>query len=242
MKVRIKFTKTGPMQYVGHLDLLRYFQKAFRRAGVDIAYSSGYRPHQIVSFASPLGIGLTSEGEYMDAQFVTVDDSQTMIDRLNAVMAEGIRITQFLVLDEKERNAMASVAGADYRVTVRQGYYESVDFSDFCGEFLRQDAIFVTKKTKKGEKDEDIRPYIYEMRGTAEGLYLLLCAGSSHNLKPETVMKSFCAFLHMPYETFGFRIHRLDTYLQDDPDDITTLRPLGAVGHEAKTDHYETKE
>ena len=63
MKVRMKFAKTGPLMYVGHLDLLRYFQKVFRRAGVDIAYSQGYSPHQILSFAAPRGIGVTSEGE-----------------------------------------------------------------------------------------------------------------------------------------------------------------------------------
>ena len=66
MKVRIKFSKEGPVKFVGHLDTMRYFQKAIRRADIDICYSEGYSPHMIMSFASPLGLGLESDGEYMD--------------------------------------------------------------------------------------------------------------------------------------------------------------------------------
>ena len=66
MKIRIRFMKRGTMQYVGHLDLMRLFQKVFRRSGFDVAYSNGFNPHQQMSFASPLGLGLTSIGEYLD--------------------------------------------------------------------------------------------------------------------------------------------------------------------------------
>lgn len=57
MKVRIKFAKTGHMKFVGHLDTMRYFQKAIRRAELPVAFSGGYSPHMIMSFAAPLGVG-----------------------------------------------------------------------------------------------------------------------------------------------------------------------------------------
>ena len=66
MKVRIKFTKEGPMKFVGHLDTMRYFQKAIRRAELPIAFSGGYSPHMIMSFAAPLAVGVTSTGEYLE--------------------------------------------------------------------------------------------------------------------------------------------------------------------------------
>ena len=66
MRVRVRFEKNGIMRYVGHLDLMRFFQKAVKRANLPIRYSEGFNPHQIMSFASPLGVGLTSEGEYME--------------------------------------------------------------------------------------------------------------------------------------------------------------------------------
>ena len=56
------------MKYIGHLDMMRFFQKAIRRAGIDVAYSEGFSPHMIMSFAYPLGVGMTSSGEYFDLE------------------------------------------------------------------------------------------------------------------------------------------------------------------------------
>ena len=114
MKIRIKFTKTGSLRLIGHLDVMRYFQKAFRRAKVDIAYSQGFSPHQILSFAAPLGIGLTSEGDYLDAEFHTTKSSKEMIEIINQCMVEEIQIREFKLLDDNAANAMSSVAAADY--------------------------------------------------------------------------------------------------------------------------------
>ncbi|MBQ7432055.1 MAG: DUF2344 domain-containing protein, partial [Lachnospiraceae bacterium] len=86
MKIRMRFVKTGTLRFISHLDVMRYFQKANHRAGIDIAYSGGYSPHQILSFAAPLGLGLTSEGEYADLEVHTSKSSAQTIADLNAVM------------------------------------------------------------------------------------------------------------------------------------------------------------
>ena len=93
MKIRVKFRKFGPIRYIGHLDVMRYFQKAIRRAEIDVAYTAGFSPHQIMSFAAPLGVGLESNGEYMDIECNSVTTSQDMIERLNRVGAPGIEVT-----------------------------------------------------------------------------------------------------------------------------------------------------
>ena len=67
MKARIKFRKYGVLRFIGHLDVMRYFQKVMRRADIPIAFTGGYSPHDHV-FASPLGIGLESDGEYLDIE------------------------------------------------------------------------------------------------------------------------------------------------------------------------------
>ena len=86
MKIRIKFRKYSTMKFIGHLDVMRYFQKAIRRAEVNIRYSEGFSPHQIMSFAAPLGVGITSKGEYVDIEVLDTENSKKMVDRLNAVM------------------------------------------------------------------------------------------------------------------------------------------------------------
>ena len=85
MKIRIKFRKYGTMKFIGHLDVMRYFQKAIRRSEVNIRYSEGFSPHQIMSFAAPLGVGITSKGEYVDIEVLDTENSKKMIDRLNAL-------------------------------------------------------------------------------------------------------------------------------------------------------------
>ena len=83
------------MKFIGHLDVMRYFQKAMRRAGIDIAYSEGMSPHMIMSFAQPLGVGLTSDGEYMDVELRTPIASDEAIRRLNEVGVEGITAVSY---------------------------------------------------------------------------------------------------------------------------------------------------
>ena len=119
MKVRIKFTKHGAMKFIGHLDIMRYFQKAMRRADVDIKYSEGFSPHQVMSFAAPLGVGLTSNGEYMDIEVNSMKDSKTMVSQLNEVMVEGIEVLSCRRLEDTAKNAMSMVAAADYTVRFR---------------------------------------------------------------------------------------------------------------------------
>ena len=94
MRIRIKFRKYGVMRFIGHLDIMRYFQKAMRRANIDIAYSEGFSPHQIMSFAAPLGVGITSDGEYLDIEVHSTKSTDESRDALNAVMVDGIEITE----------------------------------------------------------------------------------------------------------------------------------------------------
>ena len=110
MKVRIKFTKQGPVKFIGHLDVMRYFQKAIRRADIDIKYSEGFSPHQIMSFAAPLGVGLTSNGEYMDIEVNSMKDCASLLEQLSNVMVEGICVTQCHLLNDHAKNAMSLVS------------------------------------------------------------------------------------------------------------------------------------
>ena len=98
MNVRVRFAKYGAVKFIGHLDVLRYFQKAVRRSGLKIAYSQGFHPHQIMSFASPLGVGITSEGEYMDMELTAEYTPQEIVDALNTAMVEGFTVLSAHIL------------------------------------------------------------------------------------------------------------------------------------------------
>ena len=113
MKVRIKFRKYGILRFIGHLDVMRYFQKAMRRADIPIAFTGGYSPHMIMSFAQPLGIGLTSDGEYMDIELTDSISSAKAVEDLNAVMTEGMEVVSFRQISDDKKAAALCPSSCD---------------------------------------------------------------------------------------------------------------------------------
>ncbi len=213
MKVRVKFKKYGPVRFIGHLDVMRFFQKAIRRAELDIAYSSGYSPHQIMSFAAPLGVGLESNGEYMDIELITVTNSTDMIKRLNNASVSGIEVISMKALPEGAGNAMASVAAAAYTIRFREGRAPHFDYSGHISDFMNQEKILITKETKKNTLEVDLKPGIYEFKANEDGsLYLFVDASSSGNIKPITVIEAYLSLFNETLQENALMITREDTY------------------------------
>lgn len=232
MKVRVKFSKTGNMKFVGHLDVMRYFQKVNRRAGIDIAYSGGFSPHQIMSFASPLGLGLTSEGEYLDMELNSSGTSAMMMERMNAVMAEGFEVTGFRKLPDTAKTAMSIVAAADYRMTLKEAYQTLLPDQWQLEQFFSQESICVTKKTKKSEKEMDIRPLIYGWRPAENGFWVRLASGSSDNLKPQLLLEALFRYWKSEFLPYAFAVHRLELYADIGTEEQPEFLPLGEMGEE----------
>lgn len=232
MKLRIKFSKHGVLKFIGHLDVMRYFQKAIRRAGIDIAYSTGFSPHQIMSFAAPLGVGLESNGEYMDIEVNSITSSKEFKDALNAQMADGIQILEVCLLPENAGNAMASVAAAKYTIRFRDGYKPDCISSMAVETFFSQPEIIVTKQTKKSEITFDMKPYLYECYydDKTSAVSITVDASSSGNIKPALVIKALYDYHKIPFDEFGLLITREETYTNIGTQDNIELKPLAFIG------------
>lgn len=233
MKIRIKFRKFGIMKFIGHLDMMRYFQKAIRRAGIDICYSEGFSPHMIMSFASPLGVGLTSDGEYLDIEVGEAFSSKDSIGRLNDVMAEGVEVVSFRrIADGKASNAMALTAAADYEVRFREECKPKDGWQDAFDSFCALESIPVVKKSKKGQHEVDIRPLIYRIERREDHIFMQVATGSARNLKPELVMETFASWAGMEFPEFAFLVHRLEVYADVGAGDEQKLVSLESLGEE----------
>lgn len=234
LKVRVKFAKEGAMKFIGHLDIMRYFQKAVKRAGLDVAFSEGFSPHMIMSFASPLGVGITSTGEYFDMELKSATTSSDMVKRLNDAMAEGMKILSIRqVEDGKASKAMSLVAAADYRLKFRESAELPENWKEKLEEFKAQKEIVILKKTKKSEKELDIRPFIYKLSlEENDEIFMQLAAGSSNNTKPELVMEAFAAFTEISYENLKFMFHRCELYADTGSDEARNLVSLEDLGEE----------
>ena len=238
MKVRIKFAKYGSMKFIGHLDMMRFFQKAVRRADIDVKYSEGFSPHQIMSFAAPLGVGIESCGEYMDLEVLSMSSVEDMKDALNRVMVEGVKVLAVNVLPDQTKNAMASVAAASYQIHSKEGSFGIPDLAKAVADFYAQERIPFTKETKKSVVEIDLKQGIYEMQADetqvseddmstaaavhitnpAESRITVPCirmtvdASSGGNIKPTVVFEKFCAFAGCEIAPSAVQVTRLETY------------------------------
>lgn len=232
MKARIKFKKLGALRFIGHLDVMRYFQKAMRRAQIPIAFTGGYSPHMIMSFASPLGIGLTSEGEYFDIELKTPISSKDAVNQLNEVMVDGMEVVSFRqIAEEKKMTGMAIVAAADYRTTPCRGALPS-DWKTKAQLFMAQPEIRILKQTKRSEKEVDIKPLIYRLEVEGDSIYMQVASGSVENLKPGLVMEAFLGFLGLDPQEVGFMHHRLEMYADTGEKGTRNLVALEDLGTE----------
>lgn len=235
MKIRIKFRKYGVMKFVGHLDMMRYFQKVMRRADIDIAYSEGFSPHQIMSFAAPLGVGITSDGEYLDIEVHTTVSSAQALEQLNRAMVEGVEVVSYRRLPDNAKTAMSIVAAADYRIWYKEGYEAPCSYTKLQEQarsfYEDAETIPVTKKTKKGEKTMDLKQLVYDFRVTEEEegvcYHMKLSTGSVDNVKPELLLEAFYGSMGLEYQEQALQIHRVDVYGTTPEGTIVSLEEMG---------------
>lgn len=235
-KIRIRFRKWGCMKYIGHLDMMRYFQKAMRRANIDICYSEGFSPHQIMSFAAPLGVGITSDGEYLDIEVNSTKSTKESLVDLNNTMVEGVEITGYVALPENAKNAMSIVAAADYELSYKEGYESPFNINEWKEiikkEFQDKEEFLIIKKTKKSEREVDLKPLVYHLDVIeADGkpvFKIRVSTGSVNNIKPELVLSSLYQKMDKEYEELAIQIHRKEVFALDEENNcFVSLLSLG---------------
>ncbi|WP_160722096.1 TIGR03936 family radical SAM-associated protein [Isachenkonia alkalipeptolytica] len=233
--LRGKFSKTGDMKYISHLDLVRLFHRVLRRAGINIAYTQGFNPHPIISFATALSLGVESYGEYFDLKLNEEMSFTEFQQSVNQHMPRGIKILDGKYIDSKEDSLMSMVEYSDYLIAVEfiDENWDRELFEQWVAGFLEEERIMITRKKKKKRrqrhqeyKEVDVRPLIKELtlesvRGEKWSLYTLLTTGSKGNLKPEDLIKLFEKYLknqeqnrekENPIEITSVEITRKDLY------------------------------
>ena len=162
-KLRLRFEKTGRAVYISHLDLMHTMQRAFSRAGYELKYSEGFNPHPQISIALPLSVGVASHCEIMDFRLKADANLKELPARLTAVMPEGIRVTDCY-------EQVSKVALLKYLEIEGSFEYDERDTQEMAKAltaFYAQDAIVITKKTKRGVGQSDIRPAVRDIAFTA---------------------------------------------------------------------------
>ena len=161
MKLRIKITKDAGIRFISHLEYVRTIERAIRRAKLPVAYSEGFNPHMKFSLASALGVGVTSEAEFVEIELAEEIDLTATIKKLAVNLPTGIRILAADLADIKADKLMAQAGGADYRVVVP--CKADCDWQAAVENFNKAESVLFQKPIPKGRgktKEIEVKNFI----------------------------------------------------------------------------------
>ncbi|UCF85122.1 MAG: TIGR03960 family B12-binding radical SAM protein [Desulfobacteraceae bacterium] len=184
-KYRLTFTKLDHARYLGHLELVRVFIRAFKRAGLNLIYSKGFHPMPKVVFGCALPVGTESMQETVDVEDTAFADTSFLKKRINRQLPSGIAVTSVKVMSHrkqkmrlKESHFIVTLNGAELKEAALEG-------------FLKSDYFPVVKAGKKGEHKINVRPLVKFMdRFSPNGIKLVMRHASGPEAKPAEIIKS----------------------------------------------------
>ncbi len=158
--LRARFEKTGNAVWMSHLDLMRLFQRAFKRAGLHLKHTQGFNPRPSVSIALPLSVGVESVCELLDFEIEdTAVSPEEIVDRLNRALVPGVKVREVYEGGAKQRDLslLACHVDLEYDKGIPQ------DAQGALSELFGQNSLVVRKRGKNGPVDQDIIPLIKKL-------------------------------------------------------------------------------
>lgn len=227
-RLRSRFVKDGDLRFISHLDVMRLFQRALRRAALPVVFSQGFNPQPALEFAAPLALGVTSEAELLDVYLGQAVDPLEFMHRLNSALPPEARLTETWQVPIKGSSLMALVDEATYRVRLA----DPVPAGKWR-EFGDRAEIPYEKRSKSGKRTIDLRPLIRAILPEDDRtVRLRLQSGSRGNAKPDDVVEALGEYLGQ--DLLIDSIRRLDLLLLDAPVDRPAADACADLEQEAR--------
>lgn len=158
--LRALFEKTGNAIYISHLDLMRVFQRAFKRADLHLTHTKGYNPRPSVSIAMPLSLGVESHCELLDFELEGEEiPAEEIKKRLNAALISGIKVLEIY----HDMSKLKNLALLECALMLEYDHGIPLNAEKQIAELFSQDEVVVEKKGKNGVTEQNIIPMIRRM-------------------------------------------------------------------------------
>lgn len=199
MRMLMQFMKGDIVRHLGLLDLQRTMQRALRRSGLPVAYSKGFNPHMVMSFASALSSGIPGDAELLDVSLCGDVTEEECLAAMNRVLPPALQASRVRLVDDRFVKVSAALRYAQYRINLRGG--ETVKIAECLPAFLAEEEIMALRKTKKSETLVNIRPMIRELtvkvhedENEAE---FIACVSfvEAATLKPDLLVNAMCEYV-----------------------------------------------
>jgi radical SAM-linked protein len=203
-KYLFNFQKTETVRWLGHLDILRTFERAIRRAGLPIAFSTGFNPRERLAFASALSTGVTGGAEPAILELTEPVASDEIVRRLNSALPHAIQLSSCEEIpDAGSRDLLNAFDRADYEVVCLCPHEcEDAAIAAAICSLLARSEISLTREREGRSKTVDIRPLLYHLALGPERpapnrvvLQMQVAVGEQGNAKPGEVVAALEASL-----------------------------------------------
>ena len=187
------FEKGERLRHIGHLDIQRAMQRALRRSGLPVAYSNGFNPHILLTFASALSTGAAGRRELLETSLTEDVSCEDFMRAMNGALPPDLQLSECRALPERHPALMAMVAAAEYDIHVTD-YAAAEKLAQALPGFLAQEHVMAVRKTKSGEKEVDCRAQILSLTAEGDALRTTLVLTERESCKPDMLMKALSAF------------------------------------------------
>lgn len=216
--LRLHYTKEKYMVFLGHLELMKLFERVFRYNKLPLKFSEGFNPIPKMTFASPLSVGYSSKYEVMEVQLYEKVPIEML---LNLGFPEGIKVIQAAYVDSK-KSLMASLTHSEYLIKIEfKQPIGDLPFAEWIQTFLEEETIFFEKKGKNGKMRElNVLEYIRSLKfvfADSDELILrtIVQTGSQGSLNPETLGRVFINYFKLPQEIEHISVEKLALYYEE---------------------------
>ena len=233
MRMYAVYHKNNALSFISHLDIQRTLQRAFRRAGIPLAYSEGFNPHPRLSFAAAVPTGSSSDCEWFEVYLDCDMTPEAFMARTNACLPESLYLTDAALVPEGAGKLTKMVCAADYAVRFSAERALTAGEAGKALDAVLAGPIVVDKNTKGGIKAVDIRPQIIaaSVRGEDEGAVLLDIQGRltvDGGLRVEHLTDALAAALGVSHA--AAEIHRTAMYFEPDAPALLPRLPAERLG------------
>ena len=173
MRILAVFEKGERIRHIGHLDIQRSVQRGLRRSGLPVAYSQGFNPHILITFAQALSTGACGKREIMDVTMAEEVSAEEFVARMNRAMPPEMQVREARAVDSKHPSLMGMVRAADYDLMIRDAEI-GARLAEAIPAMMAKETIPALRKTKTKLTEVDIKPLILSIRGEGNHLFTTL--------------------------------------------------------------------
>ena len=189
MRMLAVFEKGERFRHIGHLDIQRSVQRGLRRSGLPVAYSNGFNPHILITFASALSTGACGKREIMDVTMAEEVSAEEFLEKMNRAMPPEMQLSEARIIDQKHPALMAMLRAAEYDLMIRDPE-TAKKLIAAIPSMMEKESVTAMRKTKTALKECDIKPLIYELKGEGGHILAVMTLTEREACKPAMLMEA----------------------------------------------------